>query len=464
MNNILKIFIVFLSFKSNAQNIAGQWNGVLEVQGTRLNLVFHISQNDSIISIKMDSPDQGAKGISVPISSFENSVLKLSIPKLFIEYEGNLDSPNTIKGIFTQNKQEFSLNLSKKKTEQVVKNRPQEPKKPYPYYSEDIIFENTKDKILLAGTLSIPDKNNTCSVVILISGSGAQNRDEEMMGHKPFLVLADYLTRNGIGVFRFDDRGIGESKGDFKTATSLDFASDVEAAVNYLKSRKEIDNKKIGLIGHSEGGIIAPIVATKSKDINFIVLLAGTGISGSELLLLQKELIERTAGKSENDIQQELLVNKGAFDIVNKQTDTEMLRKELMTYFKENLKINPTERTKQVSDDEFVKLQVNTLTNPWMQFFLRHNPSSILSNVKCPVLALNGTKDLQVPYKINLLAIKEALEKGNNKKNKIKELTGLNHLFQECTTGSIYEYAKIEQTISPIALKEILSWIQEQIK
>lgn len=338
------------------------------------------------------------------------------------------------------------------------------PVKPYPYYSEDITFENTKDKIELSGTLTMPTKEGVYPAVVLISGSGPQNRDEELMGHKPFLVLADQLTRNGIAVLRFDDRGIGESEGDFKTAITPDFAADVESAILYLQTRKEIHKKKIGLIGHSEGGIIAPMVACINKDIRFIILLAGTGIPGSELLLLQKELIERASGVSEADIENGQKINKGAFDIISKSSDTEKLAGDTKLYFEQILNDSPDLKPSGMNEEDFVKMAVQQLSSPWIQFFVKYNPAIILEKVKCPVLAINGEKDLQVPSKVNLTAIKNGLEKGRNKQVAIKEFPNLNHLFQECKTGSPDEYANIEQTFSPIVLTEITHWILKQVK
>ena len=343
--------------------------------------------------------------------------------------------------------------------------RPQEPIKPYPYYSQDITFENNKAGISLAGTLSLPSKEGVFPVVILISGSGPQNRDEELLGHKPFLVLSDFLTRNGIAVLRYDDRGTALSKGDFKTATSADFATDVESAIAYLKTRKEINTKNIGLIGHSEGGLIAPMVASKSKDVAFIVLLAGTGIQGDRLLLLQQKLIGKASGISDDDLQKSKLTNRKVFDIVNKSSNLEKLNLDLTNYIKQTLKDNlNTGKPVGMSDDEFVNLQVKQIANPWMQYFIKYNPAPTLEMVKCPVLAINGEKDLQVPPKENLEAIKSALSKGGNKKVTTKVLPNLNHLFQECKTGSPDEYATIEQTFSPTALSEILKWLQMQTK
>jgi hypothetical protein len=283
------------------------------------------------------------------------------------------------------------------------------------------------------------------------------------MGHKPFLVLSDYLTKNGIAVLRFDDRGTAMSKGDFKAATTADFATDVEAAIDYLKTRKEIDKKKIGLIGHSEGGLIAPMVASQSKDVAYIVLLAGTGIPGDQLLLLQQKLVGKASGISDADLQKNEATNRNVFDIVKKSNSNEKLNADLTKYIGQALKENPSAaKPAGMSDDVFVQLQINQITTPWMQYFIKYNPSKALEKVTCPVLALNGEKDLQVPPKENLEAIKKALSKGGNKKATIIELPNLNHLFQECKTGSPTEYATIEQTISPTALVEIVNWLRAQ--
>jgi len=447
------------------QDITGQWNGILKVQGTQLRVVFNIGKTENGFNSTMDSPDQGATGIPVTSTSFENLTLKLAVSNLRVEYEGILDNNNIIVGNFKQGGMSFPLNLSKETVEKEKLVRPQEPIKPFPYYEEEVTFENAKGGITLAGTLTLPKKEGFFPVAILISGSGPQNRDEELMGHKPFLVLSDYLTKNGVAVLRFDDRGIGASKGDFKTATSIDFSSDVEAGVTYLQTRKEINKKKIGLIGHSEGGIIAPMVASSSKGIAFIVLLAGTGISGGQLLLLQQELIGKAAGMNDLDLQNVKMINTGAFEIVAKSKSPEQLKTDLTNYLKQTLKDNPNlKKLGSMSEDDFVKLQVNQITSPWMLFFIKYNPALALEKVRCPVLAIIGEKDLQVPPKENLDAIKKALTKGGNKEVTTIELPGLNHLFQECKTGLPQEYASIEQTISPTALTEILEWIQMQTK
>jgi fermentation-respiration switch protein FrsA (DUF1100 family) len=458
----LGVLVTTLAF---GQDITGQWNGILKVQGAQLRLVFNITKTENGFNSTMDSPDQGAKGIMVTSTSFENSALKLTVSNLMIEYQGTLGENQIIVGNFKQGGMSFPLNLSKEIAEKEKPIRPQEPKKPYSYYEEEVTFENAKAGITLAGTLTLPSKEGIFPAVILITGSGPQNRDEELMGHKPFLVLSDYLTKNGIAVLRFDDRGTAASKGDFKTATSLDLSTDVNAGLTYLLGRKEINKKKIGLIGHSEGGIIAPMVANSSKDVAFIVLLAGTGIPGDQLLLLQQGLIGKASGLSDSDLQKAKEINTGAFEIITRSTSSEQLKTDLTNYITLSLKDSPdAQKPEGMSEAVYIKKQVDQITSPWMVYFIKYNPAEALLKVKCPVLAINGEKDLQVPPKENLEAIKKALAKGGNKKVTAIELPGLNHLFQECKTGSPSEYAIIEQTFSPTALTEVLKWIKLQTK
>lgn len=447
----LTLLIIGFSLTTIAQNISGAWGGVLNVQGVRLRLVFNVSENAGGYSSTLDSPDQGAKGIPVTSTTFDNSTLRISIASAGIQYEGTLGADSIITGTFKQAGQSFPLTLSKQKSEIKIQ-RPQEPAKPYPYYEEDVTFENKRAALTLAGTLTLPKKEGVFPVVVLISGSGPQNRNEELLGHKPFLVLSDYLTRNGIAVLRFDDRGVAKSTGDFKTATSADFATDVTAAIEYLKTRKEINKKKIGLIGHSEGGVIAPMVAANSKDVAFIVLLAGTGVPGDQILLEQQTLIGRAAGIDSAVLAQNEMLNKKAFELIKTTNDIEKLRSDLRDLLKQN----------NIPDDK-INPSVADATSPWKLYFARHDPGPVLANVKCPVLALNGSNDLQVP-KENLQAIKNALIKGGNKNVTIKELPGLNHLFQESKTGSPAEYGTIEQTMSPNTLQEVLNWIKVQVK
>lgn len=465
MKTISFLLIAFVvSFTLAAQDITGQWNGVLKVQGIQLRIVFNVSKSDNGYSATMDSPDQGANGIPVTVTNFENPEIKLVVSMAGIEYKGELKN-NEIVGTFKQGSLEVPMNLSREAVEKEVVIRPQEPAKPYPYYSEEVTFQNIKAGISLSGTLTLPEKEGRFPVVILISGSGPQNRDEELLGHKPFLVISDYLTRNGIGVLRYDDRGVGASTGDFKTATSAHFAADVASAIVYLKTRKEVDSKKIGLIGHSEGGLIAPMVAGKSDDVAFIVLLAGPGLQGDQILLLQQKLIGKASGVSDEELRKSEIINRKAFDIIKQSVNLEQLKIDLTNYLYQSLIDNPnSEKPEGMSNDDLVALQVEQIATPWMQYFIKYDPAPALAKVNCPVLALNGEKDLQVPPKENLTAIREAVERGGNKKIAIKELPNLNHLFQECETGSPNEYAAIEQTISPTVLSEMLKWIQAQTK
>ncbi|MBK8055574.1 MAG: alpha/beta hydrolase [Saprospiraceae bacterium] len=447
------------------QDITGQWNGILDIQGKQVRLVFHIKEDDEKLTATMDSPDQGAKGIPVSSVTFENMVLKFEVSSAGISFNGILGEDNVVKGTFKQSIYSFPLELTKEKVEKKVIAKPQDPLKPYPYRTEDVIFENKYAGINLAGTLTLPQQEGIYPAVILISGSGPQNRDSELLGHRPFLVISDFLTKNGIAVLRFDDRGTGASSGNFQSSTSMDFAQDVEAGLAYLRSRKEIDSGKIGLIGHSEGGLIAPIVASRSKDVAFIVLLAGPGLPGDQILLLQQELISKASGISKSVIDKSQKDNKKAFALISKATNETKLKTDLTNHIVQILDNDPHPQIPAgMSKEEFVNMQVKQLTSPWMRFFITYDPRPTLRKVKCPVLAINGEKDLQVPYKENLSAIRAALKKGKNKSFVIKELARLNHLFQECTTGAPSEYAVIEQTFSPIALRKMLHWMLLQVK
>lgn len=464
MKRLLFLLLTSLtSLTGWGQDVDGDWNGILKVQGMQLRLVFHIQKTAAGYEATMDSPDQNAKGIPLTSVSFESAVLKIAAATLGFEYEGTLGADGSITGTFRQMGQTFPLSLSKKIAEKEKPARPQEPVKPYPYHEEDVTFENREDGVTLAGTLTLPQREGAFPAVVLVSGSGAQNRDEEMMEHKPFLVIADYLTRNGVAVLRFDDRGTAASTGSFATATGYDFSKDVEAAVKYLQTRREVNRKKIGLAGHSEGGAIAPMVAARNRDVAFIVLLAGTGVRGDQILLMQQDLIAQSYGAGEEDRKQAQAINTDMFNMVLQSTDTEQLKADLTDYLQQTVKNIPdTEKTKAMYDDNFITSTVERMASPWMQHFIRYDPAPALEKVRCPVLALNGEKDVQVPAKANLEAIRAALAKGGNRQVTAKELPGLNHLFQECKTGSPAEYGAIAQTFSPVALNEMLTWIKAQ--
>jgi pimeloyl-ACP methyl ester carboxylesterase len=448
----LVLLLLWTSLSLSAQGISGQWNGVLKVPGAQLKLVFHISETAEGYSSTMDSPDQGAFGIPVTATTFAGSVLKLEIPNAGITYEGTLEGTDSIVGTFRQGGQSFPLILTTGAVEKAEVVRPQEPVPPFPYDAEEVTFSNEQDGVELAGTLTLPRGDGVFPAVVLISGSGPQNRDEELFEHKPFWVLADFLTRNGIAVLRFDDRGVGASTGDFAKATTFDFARDVEAAVDFLKTREGVNPKEIGLIGHSEGGVIAPMVASERADIGFIVLMAGSALRGDQLLLLQKATIEAQMGVPPQMIEYNQQIMGGAYEIVlNEQLDQELIADSLSGYFQEKYGVMLPEEQRMALVDQ--------LSSPWMINFVRLDPAVYLSEVQCPILALNGSKDLQVPSKENLDVITRMAEEHPEKQIITMELEGLNHLFQECETGAVSEYGTIEQTIAPIALETMLSWI-----
>lgn len=461
MKKLILLLLILLPVSSFSQNITGQWFGAIDLQGTKLDFVFNINKTGDTYTATMDIPEQKAQGIPLSAISFQNPAVKMGIEIAGIEYNGTLNASNEIIGTFSQGGANYPLNLSKIKN---VKKRPQEPTE-FNYYVENVTFQNKKDNISLGGTLTLPAREGKFPVVVLISGSGAQNRDSELLGHKSFLLIADYLTQKGIGVLRFDDRGVGESKGDRNIATTKDFATDVSAAVEYLKARKEINTNKIGLIGHSEGGIIAPMVAANSKDISYIVLLAGTGIPGDALLMQQTYLVGKAAGMSEEELKEASMSNAKIYNIIKTEKNLDEAKKQLTAIIQAGFDELPADQ--KPSQDEMnaiIAQQLDMITSPWFRYFVSYDPSLILKDVKCPVLVLNGEKDVQVPSKINTQAIKNALEKGGNKKVTVVEFPNTNHLFQECVTCSVDEYEKIEQTFSPAALKQISDWITVQVK
>lgn len=451
----LIIIAFFMSVTMFSQNVVGDWSGTSEIMGMKLKLVFHIEEDGTYLKSTMDSPDQGAKGIPVTKISFESPTLMLEIANIGFKYTGVLKGDTLIEGAFTQMGKSFPLNLKKGIDET---KRPQEPKKPYPYIEEDVKFINEEAGIALAGTFTYPDNKQKYPAVILITGSGAQNRDEELLGHKPFLVLSDYLTRRGIAVLRFDDRGTAQSEGDFSKATSVDFASDVLAGLSYLKNRKEVNPEKIGLVGHSEGGMIAFMLAAKHKDVAFLVSMAGPGVKGDSILALQRR---------------SLIVDK------EKAYDNDLLAKKMITLVKEystdflkaniDSLINDILPQKQgwADSDDMKRNAANSfarMSSPWFRFFIEYDPMDDLRKVKCPVLAINGGKDLQVDANINISSIEKGLSNAGNKNYLTKVYSNLNHLFQNCNTGHISEYATIEETISPEVLSDIADWISTVAK
>ena len=465
MKTILSYFTLFCSLFGFSQEITGDWNGSLKVMGQELFLTFNLTENEKVYAGTMSVPQQNAYGIPLSKVSFENETLTVELKAAGLSYVGKRNSKGELEGTFSQNGQTFPMILSREKNEATKINRPQEPKEPFPYSSEEVTFENPKAKITLAGTLTLPKVDKPCPVVVLISGSGPQDRNSEIFNHKPFWVIADHLSRNGIGVLRVDDRGVGKSTGDRTLATSLDFASDVEAAVSYLKTKAEVNHKKIGLIGHSEGGLIAPIVASKDKSIAYIVLMAGPGVPCDELLIEQAYLIGKSGGLSETELEQAKKLNQKIYNSVKSEKSTEEVKLEIEKLLEQNLSDNPEANYLSESQKkQMISQQSEQITSPWFRYFMKFNPDEFLSKIKCPVLILNGDKDLQVPAKMNTEGIQKSLAKAGNKNQTTIIYPNRNHLFQDCTTGSIEEYGTIEQTISPQVLTDIATWIARESK
>ncbi|MBK7227520.1 MAG: alpha/beta fold hydrolase [Ignavibacteriales bacterium] len=467
-SRLLFALVFIISTLSIAQqDLSGIWAGKLDLlNSVKLTVAFNLTKDDAgNYKATLDSPDQGTMGIPTESTMINGDSILIKIPVVQGFYSGKIFYDEMkINGKWSQGG--MSLNLTLKKVEKLEgRNRPQEPKEPFPYNSEEVLFENEVDGVVLAGTLTFPKEGNNFPAVVMISGSGGQDRNEELLGHKPFLVISDYLTQNGIAVLRFDDRGIAQSTGNHETATSEDFAKDVLAAVNFLKTRKEIDKTKIGLIGHSEGGMIAPLVAVQTSDVAFIVMMAGLGIPGDSILYLQGELFQRAEGMPEEEIMKSLKMQRELFSIIKNSNNDEGLDNELKEIFnKEYAAMTEEEKNKLGDPEVYLNMQVKTLTSPWFKYLLRFDPAPVLEKVKCPVIAINGEKDLQVPPKENLSAIETALKKGGNSNFEIIELKGLNHLFQKSETGKISEYGQIEVTISPLALQTMLDWIKKITK
>ena len=446
------LFWFFLCFHSLfAQKFVGKWSGLLQVQGQGLHLIFTINNNDGNYKATLDSPDQGAIGIPVTTTIVHEEAITFEIPAGKLRYDGTLKNDSII-GTFKQNGFEFKLNLVKSSSVATELKRPQEPKQPFDYYVEEVMIQTKHKNTILSGTFTRPIKTGAYPTVILISGSGPQNRDEELFGHKPFLVLADYLTKNGIAVLRYDDRGVGKSTGDFKNATTLDFAEDVASAISYLKTRNDVNASKIGLIGHSEGGLIAPMVAATNKEIGFIVLLAGPALPGNKLLLLQKQKIETAMGVPSMEIAQGQKVFSDIYKIMAKNKGAEAIK----TYLS-SLKELP------FSTDQ-INTIISQLDSPWMRFYINYDPSVALLKTKCALFALNGEKDLQVPCSENLNEMRTIMSKTKNKNVQFKSYPKLNHLFQTSNTGTINEYPLIEETIATQVLQDISTWIALQTK
>ncbi len=430
----------------------------------KLRMGLHLTRGaDGAMTAKLDSIDQGVTGIPVPKVTFEGQTLKLDLANMRASYEGTLSaSGNEINGTFQQG---GKLPLNFKRVDKVATlERKQTPKPPFPYEAVEVAYENKLGGVRLGGTLTVPKGAGPHPAVLLITGSGAQDRDETIFGHKPFLVLADTLTRRGIAVLRLDDRGVGKTTGSLETSTIEDLAGDVLAGIEFLKSRSDMDSKRIGLAGHSEGGIIGPYVAARSKDVSFVVMLAGTGVPIEQILYLQAELISRAAGVPELAIAQNRRLQASMFTVVKEESDPNKAAERLRVGWAEMRASLPEAARKDAAmSDQNRDQQIAMINSPGMRFLLHHDPAKILKLVSCPVLVVNGELDLQVPPGQNLPPIVAALSEGRNPDFTVVKMPGLNHLLQTSKTGSVGEYGTIEETIAPAALEVISTWLVRHV-
>ncbi|MDQ6705110.1 MAG: alpha/beta fold hydrolase [Acidobacteriota bacterium] len=432
-----------------AQTAEGLWLGTLDAGAMKFRIAFHLSKSpDGTLTGTFDSLDQGASGLPISSGSQKSRTVSLEMAKLHASYEGTLSADGTeMSGEFKQGGGTLPLNL--RKTEKLPETiRPQEPKKPYPYREEDVTYPNANAHIQLAGTLTLPPGNGPFPAVLLITGSGPQDRDEAIMGHRPFLVIADHLTREGVAALRVDDRGIGKSTGNFGIATTADFADDAEAGVRFLKTRKEIDPGRIGLIGHSEGAIIAPMIATRSHDVAFIVLMAATAVPGDQVSLFQQRAINKSSGMSDASVAQNEAIQNKLAAIVKQEKDPTVAESRVRALLRES-----------GMPQAAIDMQAKTVLSPWVRFFWNYDPAPALQKIRQPVLAMNGSLDTQVSARQNLPLIVQALEDGGNADYEIVKFPNLNHLFQTARTGAVSEYSTISETIAPAALDAMTAWI-----
>jgi len=435
--------------------VRGHWEGSIEIPGAPLAVRIDLLRKDGYWVGTIDIPAQGVEGL--PLAGI--AVIEPDIAFTIADIPGDPIFRGTltdgeIAGTFTQAAFSASFRLGREVAARPA--RSQEPQPPFPYEEIEVAYDN--GPVALAGTLTVPQGDGPFAAALLISGSGAQDRDETVYGHRPFRVLADHLARAGIAVLRVDDRGVGASTGDPGAATTEDFAEDALAGVAFLAQRPEIDPGRIGLIGHSEGGIIAPLAAVRSADVAFIVLLAGTGVTGAEVLVRQVELIGRAEGQPVDQVDQAVEAQRELVRLVLSGSDAEEIRARLRTLVRSQ--IGPDEDEEAV--EQAVAMQALNVSNPWFRFFLSHDPRPVLRQVRVPVLALCGERDLQVEAGQNLPEIYRALARGGNADFTVEEMPGLNHLFQAAGTGSPTEYYDIGETINPAALEAVSGWIRER--
>jgi len=436
------------------ENIKGIWQGTLKYPGLELRIAFKFSvMPDGTLQANMLRPDENELEIPANSIVFEYPDLRLEFASVNSSFEGQVKE-GTIEGQWKQGKWLQPLIL--KQVSEIAKlDRPQTPVPPYPYNQEDVSFANRKANVELAGTLTWPREERPCPAAILIPGCGAHGRDYTILGHRPFLVLSDYLTRRGIAVLRFDGRGVGASKGDRSQATSEDYAQDVIAGINFLKARKEINPRLIGLVGHSEGGIIASLIAARLPEVAYIIMMGSPGLPGEEYNYQYEESMSRALGLSEEAIAAKRVFQERVLAVVLHEEDNSAAEEEIVKIYQEfDLQIPEDRRM----------IAIKRFLSPWFRFSIAHDPGATLMTVRCPVLAVIGEKDVHVPPDRNIQTIRRALEAGDSEDYRVEELPGLNHFLQTAETGTPVEYGKIKETISPIVLELIGNWILEHTK
>lgn len=438
-------------------SLEGTWTGTLEVQSFKLRVAFHVSSKQGSLAATMDSIDQGVHGIAVESVELKDGAVTIKVPSIGGVFEGRLEEALTIRGTWSQSG--ISLPLELRKVDKPPElNRPQTPKPPFPYDVEEVSYENRSAGVKFAGTLTKPRGDGPFPAMLLISGSGAQDRDSALFGHKPFLVLADALTRQGYAVLRVDDRGVGGSTGSVLEATIDDLVADALTGVAFLKARTDVDGRRIGLIGHSEGGWVAPLAATRSKDVAFLVMIAGPGLSGEEILHLQTEVILRAAGTADDAILRNRTAMERIYAEVKKESDGARARERIQEIY-QDLLAGLTEEQARTARAQ-MEAQIQMLTSRWFRSILTYDPRPALKQVTCAVLAILGEKDLQVPAEQNRVELLKAFE--GNQAARVEVLQGHNHLMQRCKTGLPAEYGLIEETLSPTVLELILEWVAQQ--
>lgn len=441
------------------------WVGELSVLFQKLRIQLRVyRRDDGSEDIRFDSLSQQAGGFKAA-RTVKAGAWQVTVDGVKGTFEGTASADgNSVAGTWSQGGPQLDLTLRRSETSPKPEKpkRPQTPVAPFPYTAMDVTFPGLQDGVVLAGTLTVPSTPKPASgfpAAILISGSGPQDRDETLLDHKPFAVIADALTRRGICVLRFDDRGTAESTGDFGAATSEDFASDVEGAIRCLQSQPDVNAKQVGLIGHSEGGLIAPIVSVRNSDVAWIVLLAGPAVTGAEILKSQGRLIAQAEGVTDSDVlnaqtkSQDVLIS---LVLQNPKASADELLPKALEQLQEMV---PKEEPKLAEFKAELTGGLRELNSPWFRFFLIHDPGAVLEKVTCPVLALNGEKDTQVDPKLNLSRIRDALKNAGNEQSTVEEIPGVNHLFQSCRTGGVSEYNTIEETMSPAVLQKIADWV-----